>query len=347
MTLDAAALAALSAGLEDLQSESGEVLEPKFWLDLGYAPINKILSGDYTRGFPYGRMIEIAGPSATGKTLIATLAMIVAQRAGGIAIFVDWERSFNKTFAEQLGLNTAFPYFMYDRAKTWESGNTFAMQIAERVREKKLIAPEAPIVAVLDSIAAAVPKSVMFDAKGNKRGIEELSMNDTTALARITSTTLKSVNQYVGDFDMTAIYLNQIRTKPGVAYGDPRTTPGGGSMEFYASQRLFTGRKKIMEGTGSDKEFKGSLIGLETVKNKLTRPFQETNLRLMYDGEEGKGIAKFDFTQGMIEHLVEQRALPMDGKMIVFEGKKYYAGVLAKKIDAEGKYPALVEMLPV
>lgn len=336
-------LEALSKSLLAAVGANDEETEPKYWLDMGYAPLNKILSGSYSRGLPHGRMIEIYGPSAAGKTLLATMAMVAAQRAGGIAIFIDWERAFNVKFAVEMGLNPDFPHFVYKRADTWESGNTVAMKVAEAVRSAKTIAPEAPIVAVFDSIAAAVPRSVMYDSKGNKRGIDELTMNDTTALARVTSTTLKSVNQYVGDFDMTAIYLNQIRTKPGVVYGDPTTTPGGGAMEYYASTRLALGAKKIMEEVSGGKEFKGRLIGMETKKNKVSRPFQSVDLRLVYDDE---GRAHFDFTTGMIEHLLEVGVLKKDGKMVVWEGKKYYSSVLAEKIDKEGSYSELIKMLP-
>lgn len=317
---------------------------PKHWLDMGYKPLNKILSGDYDRGFAHGRMIEIYGPSAAGKTLLATMAMIAAQKAGGIAIFVDWERAFNVKFAVEMGLNPEFPHFIYKRADTWESGNTLAMQVAEKVRGSKAIPLEAPIVAVFDSIAAAVPKSVMYDSKGVKRGISELTMNDTTALARVTSTTLKSVNQYVGDFDMTAIYLNQIRTKPGVVYGDPTTTPGGGSMEFYASTRLALGAKRIMEKDSSgDKEFKGRLIGMQTKKNKLSRPFQSVDLRLVYD-EDGK--AHFDFITGMLEHLIDIGQIKKEGARVTFEGKSVYLSVLARELEAADRLGELEAMLP-
>jgi len=321
--------------------ENDAETEPTMWIDTGYLPLNKIISGDPAKGLPGGRMIEIAGPSASGKTLLATMAMIAAQKAGGIAIFIDWEVAFNKTFAEQLGLNTAFPYFIYKRAETWEEGNMMAMKTAEALRSKKLIPDDAPIMAVFDSIAAAVPKSMMYDSKGARREIDEYTMNDTTALARVTSTTLKSINQYVGRFNMTAIYLNQIRTKPGVVYGDPRTTPGGGAMEFYASCRLFTGRKKIFDGTGSDKEFTGSLIGMETVKNKLTRPFQNVDLRLMYDDA---GRAVFDFTTGYIEELVAAKKLEEKAGRITWDGKTYFKTVLSKKLTDEGKLPELVAM---
>lgn len=336
-------LDAMSKALEGVVGGNDEETEPKLWLDTGYAPLNHILSGDYNKGFPGGRMIEIAGPAASGKTLIATLAMIAAQKAGGIAIFVDWERAFNASFAQILGLDTNFPRFVYKRAETWEEGNTVAMKAAATLREKKLIAPEAPIVMVCDSIAAAIPKSMLYDGKtGKRKEIDEFTMNDTTALARVTSTTLKAVNQLVGDYDVSAIYLNQIRTKPGVVYGDPRTTPGGSAMEFYASQRLFTGRKKIMDGTGADKEFKGSLIGMETVKNKMTRPFQNVELRLMYDES---GMAKFDFTTGYIESLVASGKLEEKSGRVTFDGKTYFKSVLAKLIDDAGRQDELRAML--
>jgi recombination protein RecA len=333
---DKAAAALLAA-----VGENSENVEPKLWLDMGYAPLNKIISGDPTRGFPAGRMGEIAGPSASGKTLLATLAMIATQRAGGIAIFVDWEQAFSIPLAEMLGLNTKFPHFIYKRAATWEEGNTIAMKTAEAIRKQKLIDPEAPITMVCDSIAAAVPKSMMYDAKGNRREIDEYTMNDTTALARVTSTTLKSINQLVGEFNVAAIYLNQIRTKPGVVYGDPRTTPGGGAMEFYASWRLFTGRKKIMATVDGEKEFQGALIGLETVKNKLTRPFQNVELRLMYDPD---GRAVFDFTTGYLEELVAMGKLEEKAGRITWEGKTYFKSVLAKKIDDEKLQPELIKL---
>lgn len=315
-----------------------EETEPSSWLDTGYMPLNKIISGDPAKGLPGGRMIEIAGPSASGKTLLATMAMIAAQRAGGVAIFIDWEVAFNASFAEQLGLDTTYPRFIYKRAETWEEGNKQAMLAAAMVREMD---KDVPIVVVLDSIAAAVPKSMMYDAKGNRREIDEYTMNDTTALARVTSTTLKSINQLVGRFNVTCIYLNQIRTKPGVVYGDPRTTPGGGAMEFYATTRLFTGRKKIFDGTGADKEFTGSLIGMETVKNKLTRPFQNVDLRLMYDAE---GRAVFDFVTGYLEELVAMGKLEEKAGRVTWDGKTYFMKVLSKKLAEEGALPELAKM---
>lgn len=339
MSLEALAKALVSAvGENDVETQ------PKHWLDMGYPPLNKMISGSYTKGLPGGRIAEIYGPSASGKTLLATMAMIAAQRAGGVAIFIDWERAFNAKFAEEMGLDLTFPKFIYKRSDTWEAGNTAAMKIAETIRSTKAIPEDAPIVAVFDSVAAAVPKSVMYDSKtGKLRGIDELTMNDTTALARVTSTTLKSVNQYVGAFDMTAIYLNQIRTKPGVVYGDPTTTPGGVAMEFYATVRIALGAKKIMgKDSDGDKEFLGRLIGMETKKNKVSRPFQTTDIRLVYDLE---GRAHFDITTGLIEELVSLGKLKETGTRVTWDEKAYFKSVLAKKIDDEGLQSELIKLL--
>lgn len=332
----AKALAALTAAV----GENSEGTEPTNWLDMGYLPLNEMISGNPTRGFAGGRMYEIAGPSASGKTLLATQAMIAAQRAGGCAIFVDWEQTFNQEFATRLGLNCNAPYFTYKRAETWEEGNTLAMKAADSLRKAGL-PDEAPIVVVLDSIAAAVPKSMLYDSKGNRREIDEYTMNDTTALARVTSTTLKSINQLVGKLNVTCIYLNQIRTKPGVVYGDPTTTPGGGAMEFYATTRLFTGRKKEMATEDGEKVMKAALIGIESKKNKLNRPFIHTEMRLAYGDD---GMAYFDFTTGYIERLCAMGKLEEKAGRVTWEGKVYWKAALAKKIDEEGRQADLVKL---
>lgn len=330
----------LAASLIKDLGENSEGTEPTSWLDMGYLPLNKMLSGDPTKGLAGGRMYEIAGPSASGKTLLATQAMIAAQRAGGFAIFVDWEQTFNQEFATRLGMNCKAPFFTYRRVETWEQGNTEAMKAARILREGG-VPNEVPIVVVLDSIAAAVPKSQLYDSKGNRREIDEYSMNDTTALARVTSTTLKVINQLVGKLNVTCIYLNQIRTKPGVVYGDPTTTPGGGSMEFYATSRLFTGRKKEMAVEDGEKVMKAAVIGVESKKNKLNRPFLNTELRLAYRDD---GMAYFDFTTGYIDELCAMGKLEEKAGRVQFEGKTYWKAQLAKKIDEEGRQAELVKL---
>lgn len=209
------------------------------WLNSGISELNKIVSGKNDKGFPQGRIVEIFGPASCGKTALATMLMIAAQKQGGCAIFVDWERSFMVGYAEKLGLNSKSPFFYYKKPKTWEEGNTVALQMADMIRKSGLLKPEAPIVIVFDSVASAVPKSV-FD-----KGIDELTMNDTTALARVTSTTLKSINSMIDDLGVTAIYLNQVRTKIGVMFGDPTCLHGNTVVPFVDG--TFSTMKEIVD----------------------------------------------------------------------------------------------------
>lgn len=183
---------------------------PSQYLDTGFPPLNKILSGRIDGGLAYGRMYEMFGESSTGKTALATAWMVEAQKLGGVAGFMDWERSFNVDLAKSFGLNDERPFWIYAKPKTWEEGNMIAAKACKLIRESKAIPPDAPILMVFDSIAAALPKS-MADKE-----IDEYSMNDTTALARVTSTTLKAQAAFCEEFNAIFLYLNQMRLKPGV-----------------------------------------------------------------------------------------------------------------------------------
>lgn len=330
---------AWSKAMASALGENDAAQEVTSFIDTGYQPLNVALSGRPDGGLPQGRMVEMFGESSTGKTALATKWMVTAQQMGGVAGFADWERSFDISLAEGFGLNSQRPYWIYKRPETWESGNTIAAQACKLIRDSKIIAPDAPILFVFDSIASAIPKSVMYDSKGKRKEMDEYTMNDTTALARVTSTTLKTMAQLAGEYNATFLYLNQMRLKPGVVYGDPRTTPGGKAMEFYSTCRMALGREKIMEGKGADAEFAGQRIGIQVVKSKLTRPFQTAKLRLMYDD---MGVAFFDVVTSSIEFLVSQKALPMAGSYIEWEGGKVYASVLAKKAMSD---PATLKSL--
>lgn len=195
-----------------LKSAFGEdaVSAPLKFLDTGYPPLNKILSGRYDGGFALGRLYEVFGEPSTGKTALATGWMSEAQRQGGFAIFVDWERSFNLDMAKSLGLDDDPSKFIRFRPRTWEEGNVQATKACKLIRESGEIAANAPIIVVFDSIAAAIPKSQA------EKEIDEYTMNDTTALARVTSTTLKAQAQHAEDMNAIFVYLNQMRLKPGV-----------------------------------------------------------------------------------------------------------------------------------
>lgn len=308
------------------------------FIDTGFPPLNKIMSGRYDGGLPFGRMVEMFGESSTGKTALATQWMVNAQKMGGVAGFIDWERSFDVSLAEGFGLVSERPYWLYSKPKTWEEGNVTAAKACKIIRESKVIKPEAPILFVFDSIASALPKSQA------EKEIDEYTMNDTTALARVTSTTLKAMAQHCEEYNATFLYLNQMRLKPGVVYGDPRTTPGGKAMEFYATARLALGRQKIMEQVDGDKTFVGQNISIQCVKSKMTKPFQETSIRMSFDE---LGAAQFDTIVSLLEYMVDRKLIAYTKPRVTWtDGKQYFMKALAEKIRTEGGYADLVAMLP-
>lgn len=327
-------------GLEDLarklRKSIGDNSEEQMvtkWISTGYAPLNKIISGKSDGGIPFGRLVEIYGPSSSGKTAIATQMMVNAQKMGGIAVFLDVERSFSIDMAKNFGLDDTYPRLIYKRPATWEEGNDLIGEISMLVRESKDIPDDAPILFVFDSIAAAVPQSSV------DKDFKSLNMNDTTALARVASTTLKSVAKVAGDYNSTVVYLNQIRLKPGVVYGDPTYTPGGKAMEFFASVRLALGRKINKD---SSKEFVGQEISIETKKNKLTRPFQTTSLTMQFDEN---GIGYFDTEASIVDALIEEKKLEVNGAWIDWDGKKYQKKQLIKLIKDENLMDKFVSLL--
>lgn len=305
---------------------------PKLWLDTGYPVLNKTISGDYFKGLPMGRMVEIFGPPSAGKTVIATNAMISAQKAGGIPAFLDHERSFDSRLAEKLGLDLDPSKFIYLRPRTFEESVDTAFKIGDTIRSGKFgVDPEAPICLVFDSLAAMVPKSKI------DKDAADFNMNDNTALARATSAAFPAFSQHCEEMNMLSIFLNQARTKIGVMFGDPTTTPGGQAPEFYSSVRLKLGGGKLEGGAGKR-------IGCETVKNKVYRPFLKCEWDFVFQ-EDGSG--KMDVIGGVVDHLKELGIIEKAGAYLVWtNGKNYYRDPLVKKIEAEGLKDELFALLP-
>ncbi|SSP00987.1 RecA/RadA recombinase [Acinetobacter baumannii] len=214
-------LSALADDLEKLIGDNEETQTVTNWLDTGDPELNFAISGRYDGGIPYGRIVEMYGPPSSGKTAEATDLMIRAQEAGGIAMFFDWERSFDINLAKNLGLKTERPFWIYKKPETWEEGNVLAMRAVELIRNSATIPDDAPIICVFDSVASAIPQSVYYDNKGKKREIDTFNMSDNTALARASSTSLKVIAQTAEKYNATFLYLNQQRTKIGVMFGDP------------------------------------------------------------------------------------------------------------------------------
>lgn len=307
--------------LGDTASASFEVTH---FCDTGFAPLNKIVSGDFDKGFPVGRVIEMFGPPSSGKTAIATNVMADAIRQGGFAMFMDHERSFDITFAQKLGLETDSGRFAHLMPETLEESFTKAIHAAKEIRDKELIEPDAPIVAVFDSLAAMIPRSK------SEKELTELTMADSLALAKAASSVLPSVNLYSQKYNMMVLILNQIRENPGVSYGDPTRTPGGKAPGFYASVRVSLRSSSIVAKEEGAKEKVGQTITATAIKSKLTRPFQQCSWNFLYQ-EDGSGM--FDVTGGLIDYLVDEGKLEKKGGRIVYNGTSYWRSALIDHIN--------------
>lgn len=324
--------------MKELESAIGKNDSPtkvKTWLNTGHPLLNDAISGSYHGGFPVGRMVEMFGPPSSGKTAIATEAMICAQRMGGVAMFMDHENSFDEGMARSMGLNTD-DHWVFKTPDTFEESVTMTAKAARHIREKKLIDPKAPIIVVYDSLASMVPRSKM------DKTMDEHNMNDKLALPAATSAAFPVLAKMCEKDQWTPMFLNQVRDNVS-GYGEKHKTPGGNAPEFYASVRIALKRTKKVKGSGSTKVINGQTIDAELVKNKVHRPFEKASWDFIFT-EDGEG--KFDPVGSVLDHLINIGVIERKGARVTWDGKSLYRDDIVDRIEESGDRLALYSLLP-
>ncbi|HYY11685.1 MAG TPA: recombinase RecA [Kineosporiaceae bacterium] len=247
-------------------------------------------------GLPRGRVIEVFGPESSGKTTVALHAVANAQRAGGIAAFIDAEHALDPEYAKKLGVDT--DALLVSQPDTGEQ----ALEIADM-----LIRSGALDVIVIDSVAALVPRAEIEGEMGDSHvGLQ----------ARLMSQALRKITGALNNSGTTAIFINQLREKIGVMFGSPETTTGGRALKFYASVRLDVRRIETLKD-GSEPV--GSRTRVKVVKNKVSPPFKQAEFDIIY----GVGISR---EGGLIDMGVEQGIVRKSGAWYTYEGDQLGQG---------------------
>jgi recombination protein RecA len=266
-------------------------------------------------GIPRGRVVEIYGPESSGKTTLTLHCIAEAQKKGGLAAFIDAEHAFDRAYAEKLGIDTE--NLLISQPDNGEQ----ALEIADH-----LIRSGAIDIIVIDSVAALVPKGELEGEMGeSKMGLQ----------ARLMSQALRKLTGTISKTGCCCIFINQLREKIGIVFGNPETTTGGNALKFYASVRLDIRRiGQIKEGAD---DITGNRVKVKVVKNKVAPPFKVVEFDIMY----GRGISK----SGEIVDLgVELEVIQKSGSWFSYSGNKLGQGRDAVKQLIEDN-PELMEEL--
>lgn len=247
-------------------------------------------------GLPRGRVIEIFGPESSGKTTLSLHAIAEAQKAGGVAAFIDAEHALDLGYAKKLGVNT--DDLLVSQPDTGEQ----ALEIAET-----LVRSGAVDIIVVDSVAALVPRAEIEGEMGDAHmGLQ----------ARLMSQALRKLTAAISKSQTTVVFINQIRMKLGVMFGNPETTTGGNALKFYSSVRLDIRRiESIKEG----QDVTGSRVRVKVVKNKMAPPFKQAEFDILF----AEGISK---AGELVDLGVEKRVLEKSGAWYSYKGERLGQG---------------------
>ena len=247
-------------------------------------------------GYPKGRIIEIFGPESSGKTTIALTAIASVQKAGGTAAFIDAEHALDPVYAKNIGVNTED--LLISQPDTGEQGLNIATA---------LVKSGAVDIVVIDSVAALVPEAEINGDMGDSHvGLQ----------ARLMSQAMRMMSGAISQTNTLVIFINQLREKVGVMFGNPETTTGGRALKFYASVRIDV-RKGDWIKNGSD--VIGAKTNLKIVKNKVASPFKSASVDIIF----GKGISKYG---ELVDIAVEQNLLTKSGAWFSYNGEKIAQG---------------------
>lgn len=253
-------------------------------------------------GYPKGRIVEIYGPESSGKTTLAIHAIAEVQKTGGLAAIIDAEHAFDRFYAEKLGVD------IDNLLISQPSNGEEALEIADR-----LISSAALDLVVVDSVAALTPKAeIEGDMGDNKVGLQ----------ARLMSQALRKLTATISKTNTCCIFINQLREKIGIMFGNPETTTGGNALKFYASVRLDIRRSSTIKG--NDNLAIGNETKVKVVKNKVAPPFKTAQFDILY----GEGISK---AGELIDLGVEFGIIAKSGSFFNYEGNRIAQGREAAK----------------
>lgn len=252
-------------------------------------------------GYPKGRIIEIYGPESSGKTTLALHAIAECQKQGGRAAFIDAEHAIDPVYAKNLGVN------IDELILSQPDNGEEALEIAEMLTNSGAIS-----LIIVDSVAALVPQQEIDGEMGD---------NSVGLQARLMSKAMRKLAGVLNKNDCTIIFINQLREKVGVMYGNPETTSGGRALKFYASIRLDIRRTEAIK-TGSD--VTGNTVRVKVVKNKVSPPFKQCEIDIIY----GEGISK---DAEILDRAVELGIIKKSGAWYEYEGNKIGQGRDAAK----------------